>query len=150
VAEERGIELEETKRTMARDFADLVRVTVTSGEERTRVTGTVVGRHARPHLLEAWGQRFNLQLEPHLAVFRYRDQPGMVGRVGTALGDAGVNIASAAVGHVPDDDGTGAGNGGEAVMVLTTEEPVPQDVVDAICGAGGFTDGRAVSLPAAP
>jgi D-3-phosphoglycerate dehydrogenase len=150
VAEERGIELEETKRTMARDFADLVRVTVTSGEERTRVTGTVVGRHARPHLLEAWGQRFNLQLEPHLAVFRYRDQPGMVGRVGTALGDAGVNIASAAVGHVPDDDGTGAGNGGEAVMVLTTEEPVPQAVVDAICGEGGFTDGRAVSLPAAP
>ncbi len=150
VAEERGIELEETKRTMARDFADLVRVTVTAGDERTRVTGTVVGRHARPHLLEAWGQRFNLQLEPHLAVFRYRDQPGMVGRVGTALGDAGVNIASAAVGHVPGEDGTGAGNGGEAVMVLTTEERVPQEVVDAICGADDFTDGRAVSLPAAP
>jgi D-3-phosphoglycerate dehydrogenase len=113
------------------------------------VTGTVVGRHARPHLLEAWGQRFNLQLEPHLAVFRYRDQPGMVGRVGTALGDAGVNIASAAVGHVPDDDGTPARSGGEAVMVLTTEEPVPQDVVSAICRAGGFLEGRAVSLPPA-
>jgi D-3-phosphoglycerate dehydrogenase len=149
VAEERGIELEEIKRTMARDFADLVRVTVTTGEERTRVTGTVVGRHARPHLLEAWGQRFNLQLEPHLAVFRYRDQPGMVGRVGTALGDAGVNIASAAVGHIPDDDGTGTGNGGEAVMVLTTEEPVPQEVVDGLCGGGDFTAGRAVSLPSA-
>jgi D-3-phosphoglycerate dehydrogenase len=150
VAEERGIELEETKRTMARDFADLVRVTVTSGEERTRVTGTVVGRHARPHLLEAWGQRFNLQLEPHLAGLPL-PRPARHGRARRhGARRRGVNIASAAVGHVPDDDGTGAGNGGEAVMVLTTEEPVPQDVVDAICGAGGFTDGRAVSLPAAP
>ncbi len=86
IAEERGIELVETRRSTARDFADLVRVTVVAGDQRERVVGTVVGRRERPHLLEAWGQRFNLQLTDHVALFRYRDVPGMIGRVGTAFG----------------------------------------------------------------
>ena len=42
------------------------------------MVGTVFGRRARPHLLEAWGARFNVQLEDHLAIFRYRDQPGLL------------------------------------------------------------------------
>ena len=72
----------------ARDFTDLVRVTVVGGDQRERVVGTTLGRRHRPHLLEAWGQRFNLQLEDHLALFRYRDVPGMIGRVGTVFGAA--------------------------------------------------------------
>ena len=144
VARERGIEVEEAKTASARDFSDLVRVTVTSGDEEVRVVGTVVGEKARPHLLECWGQRFNLQLEEHLAVFRYKDQPGIVGRVGTAFGDAGVNIESAAVGHVPDEQSQ---RSGEAVMVITTDEAVPDSVVDALVAGDGFTVGRAVDLP---
>jgi D-3-phosphoglycerate dehydrogenase / 2-oxoglutarate reductase len=139
IAEERGIAVAETNRPSARDFTDLVRVTVTSGDRSTRVVGTTLGRRNRPHLLEAWGSRFNVQLESHLAVFRYRDQPGMLGRVGTALGEAGVNVISAAVGLEHDD-------GGEAVMLVTTDSPVPQRVVDALVASDGFLDGRAVSL----
>jgi D-3-phosphoglycerate dehydrogenase len=126
-----------------RDFADLVRVTVVCGGERTRVAGTVVGQRHRPHLLEAWGQRFNLQLEDHIALFRYRDVPGIIGRVGTVFGEHGINIASAAVGYTPDE-----GSNDEAVMVVTSHEPVPQDVVDALVGGDEFTGGRAVSLGA--
>jgi len=139
LAEERGIAVAETNRHVARDFTDLVRVTVVSGGERTRVVGTVIGRRNRPHLLEAWGSRFNVQLEDHLAVFRYRDQPGMLGRVGTLLGAAGVNIASAAVGRRPDD-------ADEAVMVVTADGGVPQEVLDEIVATDGFFAGRAVSL----
>ncbi|MCW3038485.1 MAG: phosphoglycerate dehydrogenase [Solirubrobacterales bacterium] len=143
-AEERGIELVETKRTLARDFADLVRVSVVAGEQRVRVVGTVVGSQARPHLLEAWGQRFNLQLSDHIALFRYTDQPGMIGRVGMAFGQHGVNIDSCAVGHVEgEDDGAG---GKVAVMVITTDAPVPQAVIDELVGGEGFTDGRAVTF----
>ena len=47
--------------------------------------GRCIGRRNRPHLLEAWGHRFDLQLEDHLTLFRYRDVPGMIGRVGTML-----------------------------------------------------------------
>jgi D-3-phosphoglycerate dehydrogenase len=157
LADERGIQLAETNRAQARDFTDLVRVTVTSGAASSRVVGTTLGRRHRPHLLEAWGSRFNVQLEPHLALFRYRDQPGMLGRVGTALGDAGVNVISAAVGLRPEDDGTDgdraagaaeadADRPAEAVMVVTTETAVPQEVVDAIVASDGFKAGRAVSL----
>src|SRR5207247_6004270 len=106
--------------------------TVTSGGRCTRVVGTTLGRPNRPHLLEAWGSRFNVQLEPHMAVFRYLDQPGMLGRVGTALGAAGVNIVSAAVGLRPDGDEPEPATATEAVMVVTTESAVPQEVIESI------------------
>ena len=66
----------ETSRSDARDFTDLVRVTVRCGDRHERVVGTTLGRRHRPHLLEAWGQRFNLQLEDHLALFRYSRRAG--------------------------------------------------------------------------
>jgi D-3-phosphoglycerate dehydrogenase / 2-oxoglutarate reductase len=141
LAEERGIAVAETKQPHARDFTDLVRVNVVSGGERTRVVGTTLGRRDRPHLLEAWGSRFNVQLEDHLAIFRYKDQPGMLGRVGTALGEAGVNIISAAVGRQPGEDADG-----RATMVVTADARVPQEVVDEIVASDGFEAGRTVSL----
>ena len=141
LAEERGIDVRETRSTSARDFSDLLRVTVHSGSEQTRVVGTVFGRRARPHLLEAWGARFNVQLEESLAIFRYRDQPGRIGRVGTVLGDAGVNVNSAAVGHHGEDE-----QPEEAVMIVTTDAPVPQDVVDEIVSEDGFVAGRTITL----
>jgi D-3-phosphoglycerate dehydrogenase len=145
LAEERGIAVAETNEPHARDFTDLVRVTVSSGGNGERVVGTTLGRRHRPHLLEAWGSRFNVQLEQHLAVFRYLDQPGMLGRVGTALGTAGVNILSAAVGRRPDDDDVPPDRV-EAVVVVTTDRPVPDDLVEEIVAVEGFHDGRAVSL----
>jgi D-3-phosphoglycerate dehydrogenase / 2-oxoglutarate reductase len=141
LAEERGIELAETKSPSARDFTDLVRVTVVSGGASTRVVGTVLGRKDRPHLLEAWGQRFNLQIEEHLAIFKYRDVPGMIGRVGTTFGDKQINIASAAVGYTPEDADDSC-----AVMVVTTSDAVPQAVIDDLVSQDEFVAGRAVSL----
>ena len=114
-----------------------------------RVVGTTLGRRHRPHLLEAWGQRFNIQLERHLALFRYSDVPGMIGRVGTIFGQHGINISGSAVGRQPDGEGNGNGeghNGGLAAMVVTTDEAVPREVVDEIVALEGFRDGRAVSL----
>jgi D-3-phosphoglycerate dehydrogenase len=63
----------------------------------------------------------------------------MLGRVGTELGAAGVNIISAAVGRRPEDDG-------EAAMVVTADTPVPNHVVDSLASSDGFLEGRAVSL----
>ncbi|MFL6090686.1 MAG: phosphoglycerate dehydrogenase [Aeromicrobium sp.] len=138
-AAERGIAITSTSRPVARDFTDLVRVTATAEGTRTRVVGTVLGQQHRPHLLEAWGARFNVQLESHLAVFRYRDQPGMLGRLGTALGDAGINVVSAAVGVETEA-------GDEAVLLVTTDRAVPPDVLDAALTTADFHEARAVSL----
>ncbi len=152
VAEERGIEVAEIKRTTAHDYTDLVRVTVTSGAQSVRVAGTLIGRRNRPHLLEAWGQRFDIQLEQSLTVLRYRDRPGMIGHVGTAFGAHGINIISAAVGRQREDE-HGVGRVAEptgpervAVMAITTDAPVPREVTKEIVGGEGFDAGYTVTL----
>jgi D-3-phosphoglycerate dehydrogenase len=141
IAEERGIAISQTNSSYARDFTDLVRVTVRSGDTSTRVVGTTLGQQHHPHLLEAWGSRFNVQLEQHLAIFRYEDRPGMLGRVGTMLGEAGINIVSAAVGRQPSEEASGG-----AVMLVTADSPVPKETVDRIVAGDGFVAGRTISL----
>ena len=145
IAEERGIAVSETKQVVARDFTDLVRITIESGGARVRVVGTTLGQLNRPHLLEAWGQRFNLQLDDgHLAMFRYSDLPGMIGRVGSIFGDHGLNISSAAVGREPP--GTDGHRDSVAVMAVTTDTAVPAALVDQIVASDGFIAGRTVTL----
>ncbi len=84
-----------------------------SGEEEVEVAGTGVGPRNEPYLVSVWGESFYLPFAEHLAVFRYADRPGMIGRVGTMFGEEGVNIVSAAVGAEED--------GERAVMALTTD-----------------------------
>ncbi|MFL5864238.1 MAG: phosphoglycerate dehydrogenase [Solirubrobacteraceae bacterium] len=144
IAEERGIRFVESKHTAARDYTDLVRVEVTAGGASVRVAGALFGRHNRPHLLEAWGQRFNVQLEEHVTLFRYSDVPGMLGRVGTLFGQHGVNIISAAVGRLPDEDA--GGDAHLAAMAITTSAPVPSAVVEEIVNSDGFVAGQTVAL----
>src|SRR5215218_7005453 len=137
MAEERGIEVDETKRSQSADFNELVRVGIVAGDRRLEVAGTGFGPKNVPHLVSVYGQSFNLEVAPHFAFFRYLDRPGMIGRVGTIFGEAGVNIASAAV---------GAEAGEEAVMAVTADKPVPPDLVQRIVDTDGFAEGHAVSL----
>lgn len=144
LAKERGIEIQESKRGSARDFTDLVRVTVVSdsGRQRSRVVGTTLGRRNRPHLLEVWGERFNVQLEDHLLLFRYQDVPGMIGRVGTALGTADVNIGQAAVGRTESGDHPD----GMAAIVMTTDRATPADVLQQLLAGPEFATGRSITF----
>ncbi len=144
IAEERGIQVVEAKHTAARDYTDVVRVQVSSATGAVRVAGTLFGRQNRPHLIEAWGQRIDVQLEEHVTLFRYQDLPGMLGRAGTAFGRHGVNIISAAVGRLREE-GTG-GDGHLAVMAITTSSPAPAEVVEEIVCSDGFVAGQTVAL----
>jgi D-3-phosphoglycerate dehydrogenase len=85
-----------------------------------------------------WGESFYMPFADHLVVFRYKDQPGMIGRVGTIFGTHGVNIGSAAVGA--------ESSGGEAVLALTTDAPVPDELLEEITGLDGFHAGRAIDF----
>jgi D-3-phosphoglycerate dehydrogenase len=138
MAEERGIELTETRDAISEDFTELVVVRLHTGEDLVEVAGTGVGPRNIPYLARVWGEDFYLPFAEHLAIFRYRDQPGMIGRVGTIFGEEGVNIVSAAVGAEPD--------GETAVMALTTDAPVNSGTIDRILELEGFSIGRAVSL----
>jgi D-3-phosphoglycerate dehydrogenase / 2-oxoglutarate reductase len=145
MAQQRGIIVEDKAVSEAQDFNELIRVTVVAGDQRVAVAGTGIGPNGVPHLVEVQGRRLTIELERYVTVFRYEDLPGMIGRVGTIFGAHGINISSAAIGHTPD-----GGSDGEdrrlAAMVVTTDAPVPQEVVREIVAWEGFVGGWSVDL----
>jgi D-3-phosphoglycerate dehydrogenase / 2-oxoglutarate reductase len=149
IAEERGIHVAESSESQARDYANLVSVAVAAAGQRFETSGTTFGPRNVPHLVSVYGQSFNIELAQHLVIFRYSDVPGMIGKVGTVFGEHGINIASTAVGREPDhepESPAGGGSGRLAVMVMTTDSPVPDEVLEQIRSFEGFQDARAVTL----
>ncbi|HEX6702567.1 MAG TPA: phosphoglycerate dehydrogenase [Gaiellaceae bacterium] len=137
LAAERGIEVQESRRPSSRHFTSLLRVAVQAGDDEVAVAGTTIGRDNRLWLVGALGFELELELAPLLVMFRYNDIPGVIGRVGTLFGDAGVNIANMAVSRTRRGD--------KALMVLSIDNPAPPELVERI-RAEGFDDARFISL----
>jgi D-3-phosphoglycerate dehydrogenase len=137
IAAERGIEVREERRRASRDFTNLVRVSVRSNGDEVRVAGTTIGKDNRHWLVSALGFELEMELAPLLVFFRYDDLPGVIGRVGTLFGTAGVNIANMAVSRT--------NRGGKAVMALSVDSAPPQELVDE-ARREGFDDVRFISL----
>ncbi|HEY2074303.1 MAG TPA: phosphoglycerate dehydrogenase, partial [Gaiellaceae bacterium] len=137
IARERGIEVREERSQSARDYTNLLRVEVVIGEESMRVAGTTIGSENRPWLVRVLGFDIELELAPLLVLFRYDDVPGVIGRVGTLFGDAGVNIANMTVSR--------SRRGGKALMVLSVDTRPPVELVERI-RAEGFDDARVIEL----
>ncbi len=139
LAEERGIEVREISEARSADYVSLVRVSAVDGDGDTvRVAGTVLHPGERERLVEVWNAPVDIEPAAHMAFLRYEDRPGVIGTVGSRLGDAGVNIASAQVGRREQ--------GGEAIMALSLDDPAPPGVIDDITDEIGATEGRAISL----
>ena len=137
LADERGIEVVEQRRRACRDFTNLVRVSVGTNGEQLRVSGTTIGRDDRMWLVSALGFELEMELAPLLVLFRYDDVPGVIGKVGTLFGDAGVNIANMAVSRTR--------RGGKALMVLSVDSEPEPGLVERV-RAEGFDDARLISL----
>jgi D-3-phosphoglycerate dehydrogenase / 2-oxoglutarate reductase len=137
LAEERGIEVVEQRRRSSRDFTNLIRVAVAADGEELRVAGTTIGRENRIWLVSALGFELEMELAPLLVFFRYDDIPGVIGRVGTLFGEAGVNIANMTVSRTR--------RGGKALMALSVDSEPPPELVDRI-REEGFDDARFISL----
>jgi D-3-phosphoglycerate dehydrogenase len=137
IAAERGIEVLEERRRVCRDFQNLLRVGVRSNGDEVRVAGTTIGNDDRLWLVSALGFELEMELAPLLVFFRYDDVPGVIGRVGSLFGDAGVNIANMAVSRT--------NRGGKALMALSVDSPPPEGLVDA-AREQGFDDARFISL----
>jgi D-3-phosphoglycerate dehydrogenase len=136
IAAERGVEVREERRRASRDFTNLVRVEAVSDGEQLRVAGTTLGKENRLWLVSALGFELDMELAPLLAFFRYDDVPGVIGRVGTIFGDAGINIANMTVSRTR--------RGGKALMALSIDQPAPPDLAARL--AADFDDARFLSL----
>jgi D-3-phosphoglycerate dehydrogenase / 2-oxoglutarate reductase len=118
VAADRGIEVIEERRRSSRDFTNLVAVSA----DGARVAGTTIGNDGRQWLVSALGFELEMELAPRLIMLRYDDVPGVIGRIGTLFGEAGVNIANMAVSRNRE--------GGQALMALSVDAPVPDDLLE--------------------
>jgi D-3-phosphoglycerate dehydrogenase len=116
VAADRGVEVVEEKRRSARDYTNLVAVSV----DGVRVAGTTIGKDARNFLVSALGFDIEMELAPRMALLRYDDVPGVIGRVGNLFGAANVNIANMTVSRNRE--------GGKALMALSIDAPAPPEL----------------------
>lgn len=123
LARSRGLVVAERRETAAARYPALLGVHVGS----TAVAGTLV--QGEPRIVHIDGFWVDVPVEGHLLLTKHRDKPGLVGRVGTLLGESDVNISSMQVGRLHPR--------GDALMILTLDDPVPDAVRDRI---GAFAD----------
>jgi D-3-phosphoglycerate dehydrogenase len=140
LAADRGVEVTLTTAPETVDHPNLVAVKGTLGDGRVvSVSGTYVpGARATARLTELDGFPLELDADGVLLFFRYSDRPGMVGAIGTLLGESGVNIAAMQVARRKA--------GGEALMTLTVDNKVEQALLAKAADAVGASSASVVDL----
>jgi D-3-phosphoglycerate dehydrogenase len=139
LAQDRGLSIREVTNVHSDDYVSLVRVSGMDRDGETiAVAGTVFQPNSRERLVEVWSSQVDIEPTDHMAFFRYEDRPGVIGAVGSAFGEAGVNIASAQVGRTD--------LGGEAVMALSLDDAPSREVLDTIATRIGAREARTVRL----
>jgi D-3-phosphoglycerate dehydrogenase / 2-oxoglutarate reductase len=137
VARGRGLSISERKTADAAPYTSVLVVAVETESGETVVGGTVVNR--RPHIVRIG--EFSIDLVPtrgSMLMTRHRDRPGMIGRVGTLLGEADVNISAMQVGREAPR--------GEALMILSVDDPVAPEVVARLRAIENMTTIRVIEL----
>lgn len=139
IARERGIAVSETKSTASRDYVNLMTLRGQSEAGEIIVAGTLVGARGGERLVQIFDFDVDMAPAAHMAFFLYEDRPGVIGTVGTLLGGAGINIASMEVGRTVA--------GGQALMGLTVDSPIPPGVLAEIERTVGTSRARSLVLP---
>ena len=122
LAKERGLDVREVRHDREGDYHTLVRVTVETAHGERSVAGTLFG-NAQPRLVEMFGIKVEADLDGAMLYIVNEDAPGFIGRLGTTLGEAGVNIGTFHLGRREA--------GGEAVLLLSVDSPVPAHCIEA-------------------
>ncbi|MBI2916011.1 MAG: phosphoglycerate dehydrogenase, partial [Elusimicrobia bacterium] len=141
LAQERGIRIEETVLAEAEDYTSLITVTVRTETLSKSVSGTVLSR-GNLRIVRIDDLPVDVIPDGHLIVLTNQDKPGVVGFIGTILGENNINIAEFQVGRKTA--------GGEAVSILNIDSPVPVSVVKKISQFSGITRVSVVHLSATP
>ncbi len=121
LAKDRGLEVREVKTEREGDYHTLVRVSVKTESGERSVAGTLFNNSV-PRLVEMFGIKVEADLNGHMMYIVNEDAPGFIGRIGTLLGENGINIGTFNLGRREA--------GGEAVLLLSVDSPVSADLVD--------------------
>ncbi|MNR89476.1 D-3-phosphoglycerate dehydrogenase [compost metagenome] len=141
VAKERGLEVREARSSEAKDYADLITVTLAGDGLQHTVAGTLLsesGPGGGPRLVKIDDFAFNLMPQGYVLLIPHQDMPGAVGHVGTLLGQANINIFGLQLGRQYKN--------GPAMMVLNVDDAVPAEMLAALGKLPGFRDVSCVHL----
>jgi D-3-phosphoglycerate dehydrogenase len=119
-AKERGMQVEEVTRGQEGAFESYIRFTVRTDQYDRSVAGTVFS-DGRPRIIQVRDIDMEFELAPRMLFIRNSDKPGFIGRFGTLMGEAGLNIATLNLGRDKP--------GGNAICMVAIDEPVPEEVL---------------------
>ncbi|GAA5139036.1 phosphoglycerate dehydrogenase [Pseudonocardia adelaidensis] len=139
LAAERGVDVELTTAPESENHRSVVqlRAAMPDGESIT-VSGTLTGRAQVEKLVEVNGRHFDLRAEGEVLLLEYGDRPGVMGRVGTLLGEAAVNIEAAQISQTTDHK--------DAIMLLRVDRPIDPAVLEPIGASVGAKTTRLISF----
>lgn len=137
IAKQRGIDVIETRNADFDDYASLLKITVTTDKGKTEISGTLFeGREMR--IVQMGGFPMDFLPEGVVLVTDHHDKPGVIGNVGTLLGNEKINIASMYVGRIKP--------GQKAIMVLGVDAEVPDAVIEKMVKIPGIDGVKQVQL----
>ena len=137
LAKERGLDVREVRHDREGDYATLLRVTVTTADGARSVAGTIFGK-GEPRLVEIYGIKVEADLEGTMLFIINADAPGFIGRLGSTLGEAQVNIGTFHLGRREA--------GGEAVLLLSVDQNVSDATLTTIRALTGVRRVKALSF----
>jgi len=135
LARERGLDVREVRHDREGDYHTLIRVSVQTSEGERSVAGTLFG-NTQPRLVEMFGIKVEADLDGTMLYVVNEDAPGFIGRIGTTLGQAEVNIGTFHLGRREA--------GGEAVLLLSVDQPVAEPLLWEVCKLPGVKTVKAL------
>ncbi|HLI28533.1 MAG TPA: phosphoglycerate dehydrogenase [Chloroflexota bacterium] len=137
IARQRGLRVVERKTPATDNYTNLIAVALRTDRGERVVAGTVI--HGEPHIVSIDGYSVDLTAQGgYVLLSRHVDRPGIIGKVGTLLGEADINISSMQVGRQRPR--------GEALMALTVDEPIPPELLERIRSVADIEQVRLVRL----
>ena len=130
IAMERGIQISTTNQGKSGIFEAYIKVTVVTGKRERSVAGTVFS-DGKPRFIQIKGINVDAEIGSHMLYTTNNDVPGIIGLLGSILGQNGVNIANFTLGR--------ADEGGEAIALLYVDEVVEDRVISDLVSAGKFS-----------
>jgi len=137
VAKERGVVIEETTREGQSDYESTITLTITTEAMTRSVVGTVFA-DGKPRIVEIKGIKVDADFAPSMIYITNEDKPGFIGRFAGLLGDAGVNIATFALGR----DAVG----GHAIALVEIDGAAPEGLIEKIKTIPGVQRAKALSF----
>jgi D-3-phosphoglycerate dehydrogenase len=139
LAEELGVRVELITESESPNFRSVVTVRAVHTDGTTlSVSGSVTGKGEVEKLVEVNGRHFDLRAEGNVLLLEYPDRPGIMGRVGTLLGEAGINIEAAQISQTTDRT--------DAIMLLRIDRPVDSHLLEPIGATVGARTIRSVTF----